>query len=220
MRILVFAPHADDEVLGCGGIIAKNIEKGNEVFVCIVTKACEPLFSSKDNETDQVEIKKAHELLGVKTICLDYPAAMLNEIERYKLNASIGEVINKVKPEEVYIPHKGDMHIDHKIVNEACMVALRPRDNNPVKRIFAYETLSETGWDIQDSVNTFVPNVYEELSEKNLDLKIKAMKAYRHQICRYPNPRSDKGIKALAMYRGSTVSKEYAEAFMLIREIK
>ena len=220
MKILVFAPHPDDEVLGCGGIIAKNVKEGNDVYVCIVTKACEPLFSKKDDEIDQKEIKAAHSYLGVKeTINLGLPAAMLESVPRHVLNGEIAKVINSVKPEEVYIPHRGDMHLDHKMIADACMVGLRPRGKNSVKRVYAYETLSETEWDAPNVTNAFIPNVYVDIT-KYIDKKINAMKKYKTQICKYPDPRSEEGIKALATYRGVTVSKNYAESFMLIREIK
>ena len=92
------------------------------------------------------ENKKADSLLGVKeTIYLDFPAAMLEKVDRYELNNKVLEVINKIKPDEVYIPHRGDMQLDHKLVVDACMVALRPKYKHKVSRIYAYETLSETG---------------------------------------------------------------------------
>ena len=218
MKVLVIAPHHDDEVLGCGGIIAKYAKEKNDVYVCIATKASEPLYTKKDDEIDRKECENAHKLLGVKkTIYFDFPAAMLEDVHRYELNDAFIKLIQDIKPDEVYIPHRGDMQIDHKMISDACMVALRPRYEHHVKRIYAYETLSETEWDIQNSTNAFIPNVYVDIT-KYIDVKINAMKAYKSKICKYPNPRSKEGIKALAMHRGSTVSKEYAEAFMLIRE--
>jgi len=220
MKILVIAPHPDDEVLGCGGIIAKYAKEKNDVYVCVVTKGCKPLFNEKENEIDLKEANNAHKILGVKkTIYLDLPAAMLETVPRYELNNAIAKTINEVNPDEVYIPHRGDMHLDHKMIADACMVALRPRGNNKITKVYAYETLSETEWDIPNTTNVFIPNVYVDIKDY-IDTKVEAMKAYKHQICKYPNPRSAKGIKNLAMYRGATVSKEYAESFMLIREIK
>ena len=159
-------------------------------------------------------------ILNIKdTFFLDLPAAMLESVPRYEFNNKIAQLIKDVSPEEIYIPHRGDMHLDHKMVVDACMVALRPRFDYSVKRIYAYETLSETEWDIPNTTNAFIPNVYVDISE-HIDTKINAMKEYKNQICEFPNPRSAEGIKALAMLRGSTISKPYAEAFMLIREIK
>ncbi|MBQ0036868.1 MAG: PIG-L family deacetylase [Firmicutes bacterium] len=220
MKILVIAPHPDDEVLGCGGIISRFAKEGHQVFVCIATKGCLPLFDEKDNIIDKKECLEAHKIMGVKdTIFLDFPAAMLETVPRNELNKAFIELIQKVKPEEVYIPHKGDMHIDHKMIVDACMVALRPRYEHIVKRIYAYETLSETDWDIPNTVNAFIPNVYVDIVDE-INNKVNAMKAYKHQICKCPNPRSKEGIVSLAQHRGMTVGMKYAESFMLIRDIK
>ena len=220
MKILVIAPHPDDEVLGCGGIMAKYAKEGHEVYVAVVTKGTEPLFSAEEDKIDKEHCLNAHKLLGVKkTFFLDLPAAMLDSVPRYKLNGEIAKVVNEILPDEIYIPHIGDMHFDHKLINEACMVAVRPRGEKYVKRVYAYETLSETEWDIPNTTNFFMPNVYVDISDY-IDKKIEAMKEYKEQIMECPSPRSVEGIKSLAMTRGMTVNKKYAESFMLIREIK
>ena len=144
---------------------------------------------------------------------------MLETVPRYEFNGKIGEVISKIEPDEVYIPHRGDMQLDHQMVVDAAMVALRPKYAHTVCRIYAYETLSETGWNIPNTVNEFIPNVYEDISDF-LDTKIKAMEIFKTQLAEYPNARSVGAIEALARYRGSTVSVNAAEAFSLIREIK
>ena len=220
MKVLVIAPHPDDEVLGCGGVIAKYVKEGHKVYVGIVTKVTEPLFNEEFDKKNKEHCLNAHKVLGVtKTIFLDFPAAMLESVPRHELNSGIDKLIKDVKPDEVYIPHRGDMHLDHKMIVDACMVALRPRFDYSVKRVYAYETLSETEWDIPNTTNVFIPNVYVDIT-KYIDIKLKAMKQYKNQICKFPNPRSTKGIQSLGALRGSTVSKECCEAFMLIREIK
>lgn len=220
MKVLIIAPHPDDEVLGCGGLIAKYLTEGNEVYVGIVTKEAEPLYTEEDDQANKQASRNAHRVLGVTgTFFLDLPAAMLESVPRYELNSAIGKLIADIRPEEVYIPHRGDMHLDHKMIVDACMVAVRPRFDYSVKRIYAYETLSETEWDIPNTTNAFIPNVYVDIT-KYIDRKIAAMEEYKTQICDYPNPRSIQGIRALAMLRGTTISREYAEAFMLIREIR
>ena len=220
MKVLVFAPHPDDEVLGVGGTIAKRSQEGDEVFVCVVTKGTEPLFREKAVLKIQEQCRAADAFLGVKeTLFLDLPAVMLETVPRYELNDRISSVINKIRPDEVYIPHRGDMQIDHKMVVDACMVALRPKYDHVVKRIYAYETLSETGWDIPNTVNEFVPTVYEDISE-TLEKKIKAMQEFKSQLMEFPAARSVEAITALARFRGSTAGLRAAEAFSLIREIK
>lgn len=220
MNVLVIAPHPDDEILGTGGTIAKRAAQGHDVYVCIVTKGCEPLFHEKYVEKGRSECRKADEYLGVKeTIFLDFPAVMLEEVPRYELNDGILGVIQRIKPEEVYVPHRGDMQIDHKIVVDAAMVALRPKYSHKVKRIYAYETLSETGWDIPNVMNEFIPTVYEDISD-TINKKIEAMNIFQSQLAPFPNARSIGAIEALARFRGSTVTLEAAEAFGIVREIK
>lgn len=220
MNVLVIAPHPDDEILGTGGTIAKRAAQGHDVYVCIVTKGCEPLFHEKYVEKGRSECRKADEYLGVKeTIFLDFPAVMLEEVPRYELNDGILGVIQRIKPEEVYVPHRGDMQIDHKIVVDAAMVALRPKYSHKVKRIYAYETLSETGWDIPNVMNEFIPTVYEDISD-TINKKIEAMNIFQSQLASFPNARSIGAIEALARFRGSTGTLEAAEAFGIVREIK
>lgn len=224
MKILVFAPHPDDEVLGCGGVIAKYIDQGNEVKVCIVTSGRRPIFDDsiaiKNGwpHTLYPEIKKSHDLLQIKeTIFLQCPAADLESVPRYKLNGMIAEIIENEKPEIVYIPHFGDMQRDHAIVSEAVMVAVRPKGAHIVSKVYAYETLSETEWNIPHSCNTFIANTFVDIS-KYLQQKLRAMECYQSQLSNFPNARSLETVEALAKLRGSNMGFKAAEAFMLIRD--
>lgn len=220
MNILVIAPHPDDEVLGVGGTIAKRSSEGHKITVCVVTKGCSPIFDEDFIEQGRNECREADALLGVEeTIFLDFPAAMLETVPRYKLNDAILNIIQKTKPDEVYIPHRGDMQIDHKMIADAAMVALRPKYQHRVKRVYAYETLSETGWDIPNTVNEFIPTVYQDISN-TLEKKIEAMRVFQSQLSLYPNARSIEAIEALAKFRGSTSTMNAAEAFCLIREMR
>lgn len=220
MKILVIAPHPDDEVIGVGGTIAKRVKAGNEVYVCIVTKGQESMFKKEFIEQGRKECREADAKLGVKdTFFLDFPAVMLETVPRYELNGQISEIVKKIKPEEIYIPHRGDMQLDHQIVVDAAMVAVRPRGDYYPKRVYAYETLSETGWNIPNFVNEFIPTVYEDISDF-LETKMKAMSIFESQLGAFPAARSIGAIDALAKYRGSIVNVVAAEAFSLIREVK
>lgn len=220
MNILIIAPHPDDEVLGCGGTIAKHVYNGDDVYVAIVTKGCKPLFSDESVEQVREECKKADAYLGVKkTIFMDFPAAMIEEIPRYRFNDAFAGLIQEIKPDTVYLPHRGDMQLDHKMTVDAAMVSLRPKYKHIVKKIYAYETLSETGWDIPNVENEFIPTCYNEI-DAFISKKIKAMQMFKSQIFEYPNPRSVESIRALAIYRGTMVGVKMAEAFVTIREIK
>lgn len=220
MKILIIAPHADDEIIGTGGLIAKNVAGGNEVYVCIVTRGVQPLFSDESVKQVRSETIECHKKIGVtKTYFLEFPAVMLEKENRYEINGKISEVIGAVCPDEVYIPHIGDMQKDHQIVAEAAMVGLRPKYKHIVKKIYAYETLSETGWNIPNIQNEFIPNVYVDISEY-LPKKLQAMECYGSQLGDFPDARSLGAIEALAKYRGAVMNMEAAEAFMLIRSIE
>ena len=219
MNILVIAPHPDDEILGCGGTIAKHVAKGDDVYVSIVTRGMAPMFPQELVERTRSECRRADSFLGVKeTSFLDFPAVKLEEIPRSEFNAAFIKLIQKVKPHIVYLPHYGDMQLDHRMTVDAAMVALRPKYEHVVSRIYAYETVSETGWNIPNTVNEFIPNCYNDVSGY-LEKKLKALAMFETQIADYPDARSLKAVEALALYRGTTVGVAAAEAFVLIREI-
>ena len=144
---------------------------------------------------------------------------MLETVPRFELNGKISEIIQRLKPDEVYMPHRGDMQIDHQIVVDATMVAVRPKQGHIVKRVYAYETLSETGWNIPNVVNDFIPTVYEDISN-TLQNKLDAASIFKSQFAPFPAARSIEAIESLAKFRGATINVAAAEAFSLIREIK
>jgi LmbE family N-acetylglucosaminyl deacetylase len=215
-KILVIAPHPDDEVLGCGGTIAKYANNGDEVHLCIATKAYVPDWSEETIINDAKEIADSTKILGVKeTYVLNFPVVKLDTIPQKDINHAISKIIKEIDPDVVFVPFKGDLNNDHKIIFESCLVALRPMDNRN-RKILVYETLSETEWGYAEQ---FVPNFYVDISE-TLNKKIDAMKAYAKEIKEYPHPRSIEIIEALAKKRGSEVCLKYAEAFCLIREVE
>lgn len=222
-NILIIAPHADDEILGCGATIAKELALGNNVFVLICTNAyvgAPELFP--ENMINQVrnEALIAHKQLGVtETIFLDFPAPQLDQYPRFKMSNAISEVIQRLQPDTVYIPHRGDCHKDHTIIHDCTMVACRPLANCPVKHIYAYETLSETEWGEPISAELFIPTKYNTFSVDEFSFKLKAMSCFKSQLHPFPAPRSLEAIEALAKFRGCTVSAMRAESFEVIRDI-
>jgi len=217
MKVLVVAPHPDDEVLGVGGTIAKYVKEGNEVYLCVVTKGYPPDWSKEYLKNRQREIKKSNKILGIKkTYFLDYPTVKLDTIPQKELNEAISKIINMVNPDIVYIPHKGDLNKDHRLIFEAALVAVRPAKQHKIKKVLSYEVLSETEWGLP--MENFTPNIYVDIST-TLETKIEAMKIYESEVKQWPHPRSLEMIEVLAKKRGSEVGVKFAEAFMLIREI-
>ena len=218
-KILVIAPHHDDEVLGVGGTIARFAAEGAEVSVAILTKGCAPEFDEAAYEIDCQEAKAAHKLLGVKqTIFVPFPAARLDTVPHLEVNKKLVEICRQVQPEIMFIPFNGDIHLDHQRVFLSSLVAARPVNVDAPTTIYAYETLSETNWNAPYLTPNFVPNVFIDISPY-LETKIQAMQAYVSQIKPFPNERSEESLRALATLRGSTVNFFAAEAFVLVRQI-
>ncbi|MBR4673575.1 MAG: PIG-L family deacetylase [Victivallales bacterium] len=219
MRVLIFAPHRDDEIIGVGGTILKRKAAGDYVAVCVVT-AKEGLKLPPCTMIIHEEMKQAHAFCNIdEYIGFPFWANNLEKFPRTDLNKAFFDAIVKVQPEEVYLPFWGDMQKDHQIVIEAAMVALREKYNHPVKRIYAYETLSETGINIPSENYSFIPNVFEDITDF-LEDKKKALAFYKSQVHPFPDLRSLETVEALAKLRGATVNVKAAEAFMLIRETK
>ena len=155
--------------------------------------------------------------MGIKNIYfLDFLTVKLDSVPQKELIAKIYEVIKKVEPDVMYIPHIGDLNKDHRLVFEASLVAARPI-NNRIKKILSYETLSSTEWGAP--IVPFVPNVYEEISSDDFEKKMKAMAVYESELKIFPHPRSPEAIEVLAKKRGTEAGLKLAEAFMLLREI-
>lgn len=214
MNILVIAPHGDDEVLGCGGTIPKHIEDGDNLTLCIVTKPWLPKWTQEYIDNRIIETKNSCKELGIKNfICLDINTTTLDAIPIAELSEKITKLVIETKPDIMYIPFYGDMHKDHRSIFEACMVASRPFKNK-VKKILCYETITET----ECGISPFNSNVYVNITNY-IDKKKNAMECYKSELYQKPNRRSVDGIITLAKNRGFEVNTEYAEAFLLIREL-
>lgn len=219
-KILVIAPHPDDEVLGCGGIIKKLASQNNEVWILIMTRGKKGMYSEDRILKVRHEALEAHKLLDVSgTRFFDYSAPDLDLVSVSELSLAISEVFNEILPDTVFLPFRGDLHHDHKSVFNAGLVAARPLKDCTIKKIYSYETLSETEWAAPFSEDTFVPDFFVNVSSV-FGSKLKAMECYKSQLREFPNPRSLKSIEALANLRGSTVGFTHAEAFMTIRVIE
>jgi len=218
MRVLIIAPHMDDEALGCGGTIAKHVEGGDEVHVCFIAhRVYGHKFDKKKNEE---EIRCA---LNAKKI-LGYKEAKFLGLSDERLDAAIQDIIiplekyvENVHPEIVYINHGGDINQDHRAVFRAGMVVLRTFAGQTVKQVLSYEVPSTTEQSQSIAGQIFTPNYYVNIT-KYLNKKINAIKAYKTESRQYPHPRSATAIRTLAMKRGTEIGFKAAEAFMIIRE--
>ncbi len=226
MNVLVIAAHPDDEVLGCGGTIAKQALNGDEVYVLILGEGITSRYKqreevkSKEIEKLRQNALKASKILGVrKTFFLNFPDNRFDTAPLLDIVKTIEDVVEKIKPEIIYTHHYGDLNIDHKITFEAVMIATRPLPDNRVKRILSFEVPSSTEWAVPLGNSWFTPSIFVDIST-TLKKKIDAMKSYKSELKKYPHPRSSRGIEIFAKYRGLMVGKEACEGFELIRDIQ
>ena len=218
-RVLVIAPHPDDETLGAGGTIAKYSAQGAEVFVLTVSGHLPPLYSREDYETTVMEAYAAYELLGVtKSEFLEIPATMIASQPRHEVNGRISKIVNDFNPLIVLCPYP-DRHIDHRLVFESVMVATRPVGvGRNIEIVAAYETLSETHWNAPHIEPNFTPNWVMDISD-HIEKKLDALRCYNSQVSEFPGPRSPESVEALAKFRGTQAGFGYGEGFHIVRMV-
>ena len=239
--VLVVAAHPDDEVIGCGGTIAKHVAAGDQVHILIMTdgggteqvrgiakerKWRQGIEIIREAETDfgyapWVNGHKAAQMLGATSICiLDYPDSRFDTIGSLDLAKSVEEAIERHSPEVVYAHHGGDLSIDHRMTHEAVVVACRPKPKHPVKELYFYEVASSTEWTVPGVLPYFMPAMFNDIS-KQAELKEDVLReAYGRELRPGDHPRSVDGISVRDLWRGSMVGLSFVEAFMIGRIIR
>ena len=217
-RVLIIAPHMDDEVLGCGGTIARHIENRDEVYVAFIAhRIYDHQFNKEKNDIEKRYALKVKELLG-------YKECVFFELKDERLDSSIQDIIIplekyvlNIRPDIVYCPFRADNNQDHRAVFDAARVVLRPSAAPFIKKSYMYETPSSTEQSPPLYESSFLPNYYVNITGF-IDKKIEAFKCYKTEERSYPHPRSKEALKVLAKKRGTEIGFEYAEALMIIRE--
>ncbi len=224
-RILIIAPHADDEVLGMGGTMARAAAAGHDVVVAILTghgdDAPHPLWPASLWERIRAEAAEAHQLLGVRdTLVREIPAVGVADEPHWKINQVTAGILAEVRPDLLYVPFRYDPHKDHRELTLSFSVAWRPctEAGRRIRSIYMYETSSETHWQIPGAEPAFAPNTWVDISAF-LERKLAAMACFKSQVQPFPGARSLKALQALAEWRGSQISAAAAEAFMLVRHM-
>lgn len=216
-RALVIAPHPDDEVLGCGGTIARLAAEGVEVTVVAVCADLPPLYGADVAPLVEQEARGAHRILGVhESVFLDLPSVEISRRSVAELNGALKEVVDRVAPTLALIPFP-DRHVDHKAVFDAAMVVTRPLGiGRGISTVAMYETVSETFWNAPGAEPAFVPNWTVDIAS-TIGRKIEAFSRFESQLQPFPGPRSPESLEALALFRGSQSSFGYGEAFQIAR---
>jgi len=222
--ILVVAAHPDDEVLGCGGSIARHRKQGDAVSVLIMADGVGSRTENAQSDTAASErqqcARRANAILGVGDVTLlPYPDNRMDEVALLDIVQDIERAMARSKPSIVYTHHAGDVNIDHRRVHDAVIAACRPQPGHSVRQLLFFETPSSTEWRPPASHPPFAPNWFSDISD-TLVLKLEALAAYAPELRDFPHPRSLVAIEHLARWRGASAGLAAAEAFELGRLIQ
>lgn len=223
--VLVVVAHPDDEVLGCGGVIAKHVTNQDLVYLLVLSNGVSSRNLEKSALNEQIQLrrealKKACHILGVKEyIQQDFPDNAFDSIKLIDLVQAIEKVVDDIKPTIIYTHFLGDLNIDHQLTHQAVMTACRPLPGASVKAIYSFEVLSATHYNAVGALPQFAPNCYVDISAF-FEKKMEALAAYNIEMREFPHARSVEGVKALLKFRGSTVGVDAAEAFVVERLIQ
>jgi len=218
--VLVVAPHPDDETLGCGATILKHLAQGDQVHWLIMTQMSESSGYSKERiKTRQDEINIVAKMYGMSAVYqLPFEPAKLDLLSMSDIVGALYPQFQKIKPEVIYLPYRGDVHNDHQITFDAVAACSKSFRAPFVERILAYETLSETDFCIKPDDSGFKPNVWFDVTDY-FEKKLSIVSTYQSELFPFPFPRSLEAIEALAKVRGAQCGSRAAEAFMLLKEI-
>lgn len=226
MNILVVAAHPDDEVLGCGGTIARLAIENNHVYIAILGEG----LTSRFPQREQVDIKLVQALRGTaqsvadclgakKLFTYDLPDNRFDTVPLLDIVKLIEDLIKRTQPQIIYTHNGSDLNIDHTLVFRATLTATRPLPDCVVKTVYSYEVPSSTEWAMGKDSSSFQPNVFMNI-EGTLELKLKAMALYEGELRAFPHPRSAEAIRVIANRWGSVSGCRSAEAFTLIRDVR
>ncbi|PPR79212.1 MAG: hypothetical protein CFH01_00535 [Alphaproteobacteria bacterium MarineAlpha2_Bin1] len=227
-KILIIASHPDDEVLGCGGVIALACRKGYSVRVVFLAEGVSARYNEEEFSSNKViaEIDKrnknaykALDLLGVsekEIFTSNRYCCRLDTLPQIELVKDIENHIEDFKPNMVFTHSGDDVNMDHRVSFMASLAALRPIKSQSVSDFLTFEVLSSSEW---NTLNPFKPNYFVDITEV-LEIKINAMQLYDKEVQEYPHSRSPEMLTALAKYRGSQSYFNAAEAFYIVRKIK
>jgi LmbE family N-acetylglucosaminyl deacetylase len=216
--ILVISAHADDETLGCGGTILRHRREGDRFHWLVLTEPATGRWTPEVTGQKAAQIEHVAEMYGAADVVRPrLPQGQLDAIAFESVMSAIEEAVEKTRPEVVYLVNDGDVHTDHSVAARAASSVLKPfhMRHLGVRRILAYETLSSTE---AAATPSFAPTVYIDISD-TMERKLEVLAAYETELQTEFLPRTVSAARALARYRGATVAVEYAEAFVLVRQI-
>lgn len=221
--VLVVAAHPDDEVLGCGGTMAKLADDGAIVHVAFLADGVSSRTGGSGAASELPErrsaARRACEILGAQEPTFgSFADNQMDTVALLDIAKSIEALIARYRPDTIFTHHAGDVNVDHQRIHQASIVACRPQIGHPVRTLLFFEVASSTEWQIPGSAPVFAPNWFVDIAD-TFERKARALQAYERELRDWPHPRSVRGIEALAQWRGAAVGAQAAEGFMLGRKI-
>jgi LmbE family N-acetylglucosaminyl deacetylase len=224
--ILVVAAHPDDEILGCGGTMARLAREGHEVRIAILAEGMSSRYAHRE-DADPRQLQHLHaraqqaaNKVGAKEVVLcKLPDNRLDTVPLLDVVKLVEELVARFRPEVVYTHHPGDLNVDHGVVHRAVLTATRPVAGQCVSEIYTFEVPSSTEWAFQRLEPLFRPSVFVDIAE-TLETKIEALACYDTETRKFPHPRSAEALRAIAMRWGSVAGLPAVEAFELIRSVR
>lgn len=219
--VLVVAAHPDDEVLGCGGTIARHAAQGDAVYVIHMTDGVASRNGVSAQELNDRNHAKALalQILGVKSShSLDFPDNRMDSVALLDIVQPLEKLISEIRPCTIYTHHRGDLNVDHRLTYQAVMTVCRPQLGSTVREILTFEVMSSTEW-AGPGQGTFEPNTFVDISG-HWPKKSQALEAYLLEMRPSPHSRSIEHLDVLARHRGACVGMERAEGFELIRRLR
>lgn len=219
-KVLVLAVHPDDETLGCGGTLLKLRDQGCELHWLIATSISqEGGYSPEFVEARRREIETVaqyYAFTGVHELGL--PTARIETVPLGSIVGRIAKVMKELTPDTLFLPFRGDVHSDHRILFDAAFSCTKSFRQPSLRRIYMMEALSETEFSPAIPGLSFVPNTFVDISS-HFDEKLEILQTYRSELGEHPFPRSMANVTALATFRGANAGCRYAESFMLLKYI-
>lgn len=205
---LIIAPHADDEILGCGGYISKNADR-EDINVIVVSHREEV---RSDNIRDIVDVSAKYK---IKYHLLNNIDERLDIVSSSDLTKQIERLYIKLQPQKVFIPFDGDINSDHAAVHKSCLIAFRKIQKIQPTELLIYEVPSST----TQGIKCFFANTYSVLNREDVQNKWDMLSIYKSEVREYPNPRSKIGLETYARFRGMECNREFAEAYISLYKI-
>ena len=225
MSVLVVAAHPDDEVLGCGGTIARHVQDGERVTIAILGEGVTSRnpTAHKANTQSLSDLRgaarEASDLMGVTDLrLLDFPDNRFDTVDLLELVATVEAIIADVKPNIVYCQHGGDLNIDHQLTFRAVLTATRPQPELQVNSLYTWSTRSATEWAFSSIFPIFIPRLFVDISNTLQD-KLRALSVYENELRPWPHSRSLQAVEAACRSNGAKVGVEAAEVCDVIRVI-